>query len=334
MSFVDFKAQYKTHGGGCEPTNYDPDLEQFPDDEWYALEHDKINTGMRQMCSRLLEVMRNRSPDDTEVSNLHTALRAASDTPRGRIFYAAFLGEQGIGKSSLVNAIFGRDFVRVSGSSSACTAYPTIIVYKDGAEDSTTNSDVTVEIMNDDEVRDFSREQSRRYRDVHPRQEAPPRGLESDVESDEESRSESDSEPEEYEPPCPVTPRKRRRNAAGDAALRAAKTARSFFELLFDTKDNEERQGALDDDLEEFDLEDERFLNLCVGAAKRRKENIEAQDGSLHYSAVSDESLATIQESADKIWPLVKSVRIATGHVLLRNNVYILDLPGESYRAT
>ncbi|KAF3041864.1 hypothetical protein E8E12_001768 [Didymella heteroderae] len=210
------------------------------------------------MFSRLLEALRSRSAADAEVSNLDTTLRAASNIPRGRVVYAAYLGEQDIGKSSLVNGVFGHDLVRVSGATSACTAYATSIGYKDGAEDDTIYSDGTVEMMNDEEIRGFYREQSRHYRDANPRQGASLR------EQGPVVKDADDSGVEREDLQHLRNVRNARPSAASSVTLHAAKTARSFFEPIFDTADNEDRQEALDQDLEALDLESEDFLALCV----------------------------------------------------------------------
>lgn len=87
------------------------------------------------MCAPVLQAVRNRPADDAEVGSLDTALRVANVIPRSDQFIVAFLGEQGIGKSSLVCSVLNRDIVNVSASSSACTAYPTLITHKAGASD-------------------------------------------------------------------------------------------------------------------------------------------------------------------------------------------------------
>jgi predicted GTPase len=64
---------------------------------------------------------------DPKLENLKTALQSATVIFCGQSFYVAFLGEQGIGKSSIINAIFDRELVNVPSLSSTCTAYSTTI---------------------------------------------------------------------------------------------------------------------------------------------------------------------------------------------------------------
>lgn len=283
------------------------------------------------MCSSLLHALRRRSSDDIEVSNLDVALRVASIIPHGQQFYTAFLGEQGIGKSSLINAIFNRDLVNVSPSSSACTAYPTIITHKVGASDDTTESDVRVQYLNEEEIRDCVEEQGRRYRAAFSRKVREQTDEVGDTPFDVGAEDVSDDEDDQDATPHVssnnIVPHRR---TIRPSDLRGAKTARSFFEIIFGTANDEEREIALDEDLEYTDLEDESFIDACVKAAKQRLEETSGPDGFSQLDVISDEDMGEFQEVTIEVWPLVKSVHIATGHILLRNNVCILDLPGRT----
>jgi hypothetical protein len=334
-----------------EPVIYDPTLEQFPDDAWYTLEHDKINNGIHEMCSQLLYALRNRQHSDSEISSLHDALKIADIVPRGKEFYAAFLGEQGIGKSSLINAVFNRDLVNVSSSSSACTTFPTIITYKTGASDDSQENDVYIEYLNDEDIRDCAEEQARRYRDAFPRKfpvhevaevndDSSREASLSDPEPEEEDEEETKEEKEEFDSDeeadevtlCTLTNNstsEKRQKKVSRSILRGARTAKLFFEIIFDTERDEANKRTLEDALEKLDIEDGSFAALCVEHAKQRLSEIHAHNGVLQHDAISDEDLTAIRTSAESVWPLVRSVRLATGHVLLRNNVCILDLPGK-----
>ena len=284
------------------------------------------------MCSSLLHALRRQSSDDIGVSNLDVALRVARIIPHGQQFYTAFLGEQGIGKSSLINIIFNRDLVNVSTSSSTCTAYPTIITHKVGASDDTTESDVRGQYLNEEEIRDCVEEQGRRYRAAFSRKVREQTdevgdtpfdvGAEEDVSDDEDDQ---DATPHVSSNNIVL-----HRRTIRPSDLRGAKTARSFFEIIFGTANDEEREIALDEDLEYTDLEDESFIDACVKAAKQRLEETSGPDGFSQLDVISYEDMGEFQEVTIEVWPLVKSVHIATGHLLLMNNVCILDLPSRT----
>ncbi|KAJ4317470.1 hypothetical protein N0V94_004929 [Neodidymelliopsis sp. IMI 364377] len=349
LSFSQYKARFGLRNDD-ELIVYDPTLEQFPDDAWYTLEHDKINNGIHEMCSQLLYALRNRQSSDSEISSLHDALKIADIVPRGKEFYAAFLGEQGIGKSSLINAVFNRDLVNVSSSSSACTTFPTIITYKTGASDDAQESDVYIEYLNDEDIRDCAEEQARRYRDAFPRKcpvhevadvddDSSREASFSDSEPEEEDEEDTKEEEEDFDSdeeadevtlctPTNNSTSEKRKKKVSRSVLRGARTARLFFEIIFNTERDETNRRTLEDALEKLDIEDGSFAALCVEHANQRLSEIHAHNGVLQHDAISDEDLTAVRTSAESVWPLVRSVRLATGHVLLRNNVCILDLPG------
>ncbi|KAF2996845.1 hypothetical protein E8E13_003719 [Curvularia kusanoi] len=329
LSFPEYKARFGHIRNIDKPVAYNPASEEPPDDHWYSLEHDQIGKSIHELCAPLLQVVRAYSPNDDEISSLSTALKTANVVPRGQKFYAAFLGEQGIGKSSIINAVLSRNLVNVSASSSACTAYPTIITYKDGAGNDTDESDVRVEYLVDDEIRDCALEQARRYRDAYPRrarqsqnedaEEVLQVGLEDELSDDEDADDLAPSASSNDGPPI---------RTIRPSVLRGAKTAKKFFEIIFETCNSEARGKALQDDLDYLDIETATFADHCVAQAHRTLSRLSVQDGFSEYLTLKDTQLSDFQEELDRVWPLVKSVHLQTGHTLLENNVGILDLPG------
>jgi hypothetical protein len=278
------------------------------------------------MCAPLLQAVRNHPSDDIEVSNLNTALRTANIIPRGRLFYAAFLGETGVGKSSIINAVFSRKLVSVSGSSSACTAYPTIITYKDGAEDDTRQSDIQVERLSSEEIKDCALEQARQYRAAYPRKDRKERKAQNQGAGEvlQIGLEEGISDDEDDESPAPGSPRK----TISPSVARGAKTAKNFFEIIFNPQ-NSGQSDTLQEDLDYLDIESDTFADLCVERAEILLKKFDICDGLSRPQTMEDAHLFKFREELDKVWPLVKSVRLQTGHALLKNNVCILDLPGK-----
>lgn len=330
LTFSQFKARSVSANENDETPVYDPTLEQFPDDEWYTLEHDKINSGIRDMCAPLLEKIQSHSHNDAEVSNLTSTLQTASVIPQGQRFYVAFLGEQGTGKSSLSNSVFNRDLVPVSSSSSACTAYATIITHKPGADDVLRTCDVRTEYLTDAEIRECSEEQVRRYRDAYTRKTRPDTqtGISDELDFSFEvgiDNEKSDDEDDQIPTPSSISTR-----SISPAVLRGGRTARSFLETIFGTEDSGMRQSALYEELDYADIQRPGFIDMCVEQARERVRQARGPDGFSATDMLDDEQLGDYHEVTAKIWPLVKSVHIATGHVLLRNNVCIMDLPGNA----
>ncbi|KAH6629557.1 hypothetical protein C7974DRAFT_454348 [Boeremia exigua] len=328
LTLSQYKVKFGASQGNGEPTVYDASSERYPNDDWYALEHDKINSGIHDLCLPLLRAVRKHSSNDVEVSNLNATVQTANIIPRGQQFYVAFLGEQGTGKSSLINSILDRDIVFVSPSSSACTAYPTFITHKVGASDDTKESDIRVQYFSEEEIRECSQEQARRYREAFPckHRDAPDHDVQALLEIGMEEDL-SDGEDDEVpiststaDDPC--------RKSIRPSILRGAKTAMSFFNIIFQTEHNKEQESFLQDQLDYMDIEDGVFADLCVVRARSQLSERNLGGGFAVSDTIKDEILPEFQEIIDKVWPLIKSVRIETGHVLLRNNVCLLDLPG------
>jgi hypothetical protein len=327
LSFAEFKAQLSERR---QSDIYNSKVESFPDDPWYALEHEQLNRGIRHMCDDLLQSLDNVANGHSELENLQAALRFAAVIPRGKSLHVAFLGEQGIGKSSIINAIFDRQLVNVSGLSSACTAYPTIITYKEGAKDNTT-SDIRIEFLNMQEFRDATEEQIRRYVAAFPFKDSNHstsqdlKGHASDEDEDEDmmsTESLSDQEPVQVASP-------RTRTKVSGAVLRGAKNARAYFEIIFNASYDESQRLQLEHFLENTNIESSDFLDYCLTMIESRLAELEAEEGHLSFTDIADEELPNIWNTASMIYPLVKVLHLATDHILLKNNMCVLDLPGK-----
>ena len=315
MSF----AQYKAYNDTTDRIGYNSASEKLPFHPWYALDHEKITSGIREPCLSLLDLTSNHSASDTEIVNLNAALNTAKTVSRNKKLHIAFLGDQGIGKSALICSLFDRDLVQVSSSSSACTAYPTIIAYKDRASDDTAESDVRIQYLNDNEIGDCAREQGRRYRGGFPRKRQSSNArLEAISPQESVEMTEDDEEEEEEES---EEDRKH--------TMDSARTARDFFRIIFDSERNSKRKKQLEQFLDFEDIENDTFAETCVQYARERLASIDVKDGFRQHNAVPEEDLYALREEAEDVWPLVKSVQLETGHRLLRNGLCFLDLPGK-----
>lgn len=118
-------------------------------------------------------------------------------------------------------------------------------------------------------------------------------------------------------------------DADKERVIRDGKTAIEFFEILWGANEDEEIKQALKYALENDDIECASFYRTCLKKARQQLRSANALDGYTEYSAVTDADLEEKRKEADRLWPLVKSVQLRTGHRLLRNNICVLDLPGE-----
>lgn len=90
---------------------------------------------------------------DESIKDLIDAAEAAKTLPNVTALRVAVLGQQGVGKTTLINALFDRYLLGTSGGSKACTAFVTIIKYKEGAPDDTSVSDVIIYFYNKSEMK-------------------------------------------------------------------------------------------------------------------------------------------------------------------------------------
>ncbi|KAJ4337685.1 hypothetical protein N0V95_008266 [Ascochyta clinopodiicola] len=339
LDFGAWKAQYT----GAEADNndeghvYDPSSEDPPDCLWYTLDLELLRTTIQSMCEELARPVADCKTEDPEVIDLLKALRRAQKFPRPRKLKIAVVGNQGVGKSSAINALLNRYLVDASASSSACTAFATIVEYKEGAADDTNMSDLKVTFLELDEIRDFIEEHIRRYADVYVPS-STDKKVESSGEENELSRdeaSESDHSEDDVSDSGssgtsdhPVRKHKKRKKVSKALQL-GADTAEQFFRIIFNADCDEEKELDLHKWLNSSDIEDGQFLDHCSGLAMSHLEQIEAEEaGSVEYTDVCDVDLQRVRDHAARMWPLVKAVTISTGSVLLRNGIQLMDLPG------
>lgn len=262
---------------------------------------------------------------DGEITKLRERVISAQTVHSGKLFHVAFLGEQGVGKSSIINALFERQLVNASSSSSACTRFLTIISHKEGAKDDTTESDVQIQYLDDDEIRDHIEEQVRRHEMAYPNKSTslpatlhPATYLGDDFDEDTQEGVEED-----------VNENERLDDAERERVLQDGKTAKEFFSVIWGAEEDEKRKKLLEHLLNHSKIECESFYKTCLENAKEQLRMANAHTGFTEHKAVPDADLDDRRTEAEKLWPLVKSVRIRTGHRLLRNNIRVMDLPGK-----
>jgi hypothetical protein len=302
-----------------------------PHDETY----DKIQNNIPLMFTEVTKLVEQYQSISPENAGLMKVLEQGYITPRAKPFIIAFLGEQGIGKSTILNALLGRELVTKSAGSSACTSFPTHVTYKVGAPDDTKLSDITVKMIAQAPMEDLVGYQIAHYAECYPFK--PPKEQDEVSGGDGSSNSGGDSDggsninsSDEDEI---STPSQRNRHKLPKKALRDAETAKEFFDLIFNTKTDEAARIQLEHRLGSTDIangDDIRsgaFFQLCLEAVQRCQEQLNsvAKD----WLNVSDKDLRGIRNKAQKFWPLIDFMEVSTGHTILRHNLTLMDLPGK-----
>ena len=256
------------------------------------------------MCSQLLKLLQSSAADDTEILNLVTALQAGKIFPRGEEIMVALLGEQGIGKSTLINTLFDRPLASVHCGSTACTKYATFIRLKLNASEDIRQSDISIDTLSNLQIAYRIDENFRR---IEPLIIPSPSGA---VDSAEDVSGDASAE-----------------------AMSSVREAKSFFDLLF-----EKSTGVLDhymqhglQGLQNDNFREERFklVKSRILEMKQRLIAFEAEPMSAEVPNIHDDQLREIRGIVDEFSSLIKAMHIRTDHHLLSNNVTVIDVPGQ-----
>lgn len=254
--------------------------------------HDHLEEQAVKLCNIFIESLEQYAELDPAIASLLNKALAVKKLPELKRLRIALLGEQAAGKSSLINALLARMLLDTSAGSIACTAFCTIINYKEGAADDTLFSNVKIELLLKGELRLFVNDLIERYADY---QAASP---------DEKDKALEDN----------------------------AKTAEEFFSIIFNVDEVLAKKEWLQERLNAGCVLDDDFPSQCLEHAARRMKHIEselkARDGLCLELDVHDKDLPRKRDLAKKIWPFVKTMTISTGHPLLRAGISFLDLPG------
>lgn len=297
---------------------YDYRREDLPDEPYYNVDLASYDKNVFQICDGLEHAASTTTITDEGLSDLRSTLTQATSIPRPNPIVVAVVGNQGMGKSSTINALLNRNLVEVLGGSEACTAFATIIEYKEGADDDTDESDVKVTFLSQDEICDFIEEHIRRYAEFATRS-----SLHEDNESDADESDDS----------AQASTREESRTIS-KAVQQGADTAEVFFRIMFDANFDESADFELQGWLREPDLEDGRFQQRLMQMVAAHLSFVQGKEGGVRaYTEIPDKSLEQVRNWS-KMWPLVKSVTISTGSVLLRNGLCLIDLPGTVHSKT
>lgn len=235
----------------------------------------------------------------------------------------AVLGQQAAGKSSLLSALLARALLEICGGRKSATAFPVVIIHKQGATDDTKLSDIITEWVEKDQWRAHVSEYSKRWGDVHPGSQD--EGSEEVEEESSDNDEDSDLEPEEVVPDIPK-PRKTPERQLG------ASTAKEFFQLIFNVEEDKAAKKILEHRLYNTDIRQGDFQDLCIEKLSARfqqlNQQLQIKNNVSEWFDVHDEDLGMQRKLAKKLWPFVKAFTIATGHIIPRYGMCLYDLPG------
>lgn len=127
---------------------HNPKKERLPENQWFGLNTAAIHEKLDHIVNRGSRILQSAGPEDEELQGFHRDFSAINTLPSKKTKVIAIVGKQGIGKSSLCNALLQRpDLAQTSNRGRACTQYRTKYTYRPGTGDQDKVFDVTVKFL-------------------------------------------------------------------------------------------------------------------------------------------------------------------------------------------
>jgi len=279
---------------------YNPEDEVPPDLPWYRLDKPSADVQICGIVDQLLGVITNATKEDKELNSLRKAATKVREVAAVKPSDVPMVGQQGVGKSLLINALLDRpNLSKTSASGGACTASAIKYLHRPGTKDREGVYDAAVQFMNDDDLHEITEEHIRRYNFFH---------FSGNVDSD-----------------------------FHDEEERAAATAEEFMYHVFDAYNNTEAEERLTKLLTRHAIKSGALLSAAINEAHQRFQQAGVDDKRVtsFRKLGIDKLMENIEkyiaphETLPSLWPIVQDVSIFMGSALTRNGVCVIDLPDE-----
>jgi hypothetical protein len=279
---------------------YNPEEEVPPDVPWYRLDKHSADVQIYGIVDQLLRVMKSARNEDEELNSLRKAATKVSEVAAVKPRDVPMVGQQGVGKSLLINALLNRpNLSKTSASGGACTASAIKYLHRPGTKDREEIYDAAVQFMNDDDLCEITEEHIRRYSFFH---------FSDNVDLDFHDEDE-----------------------------RAAATAEEFLYHVFDAYNDTKAKERLTKLLTSDAIKSGTLLSASIKEAYQRfqQAGVDKKRVTSFRNLDIDKLMAKIEkyiaphETLSSLWPIVQDVSIFMGSALTRNGVCVVDLPGE-----
>jgi hypothetical protein len=279
---------------------YNPEDEVPPDVPWYKLDKPGADVQICSIVDQLLGVMTNARKEDKELGSLQKAATKVREVVAMEPRDVPMVGQQGVGKSLLINALLDRPSLsKTSASGGACTASAIKYLHRPGTKDREGIYDAAVQFMNDEDLREITEEHIRRYNFFHFSG-----NVDSDFYDDEE---------------------------------RAAATAEEFLYHVFNAYNDTKAKERLTGLLTSHAIKSGTLLSSSINEAHQRfrQAGVDEKRVTSFRKLEIDKLMTKIEKyiaphaTLPSLWPIVQDVSVFMGSALTRNGVCVVDLPGE-----
>lgn len=280
---------------------FDPANYTTPRHPYHTLPIDGINNDIKDICNSIYKALGFPQPKVSYNQKLLECLQKCLDGPSLKLTVVSLGGQQGIGKSTLINAMLGVQVADVSGDVHACTQYASRYVYKPLTENASDLFDFTLKFLNVDTLSDVIQEHARRFAEYHFPTE------------------DGDELPDDFDGPRSTTEKEN-----------FATSAETAFNIIFNAEHDAKAAIELEHLLNRKSIEDGRLLHRTLKVARDRIRKLGAdENGILRCEDVSLEDLKALKNLAKSNFVLVDHAEIAVGATILKNGLVLVDSPGK-----
>lgn len=283
---------------------YNPSSERRIPHQYWELDSPKIDSLLKELSTLITGAIGKVPNGDLELSHVFRTGGSLRLIPRGPPMKFALVGAQGVGKSLLLNALFNRDGISLTGADGkACTNVMVRYAHYRGPQSDGKDQFVAeVEFFDDETLEKLIDEHAKAYYHVQH----------ADEDSDDEESS------------------RKRSHTQDEIDRRQKDTAEEIFCTLFGSKDNFLQAWSAET------YHNGEFGQLCLIQCKTamRSQNPSSKGIATFVSETPEDLLSQVKplmaktENRRSLWPLVKCVTIRFHDALLEQNIEILDLPG------
>jgi hypothetical protein len=277
---------------------YNAEREEKTPHPYWDLDRDNIGRIVASISDEVKAVLKDYPEDDKELHQLHDAGVRLPKINRSQSVKVALLGNQGAGKSLLINTLFDYDGLSLTGADGgACTSSVVKYLFYPGDEK---GFRAEVKFLTASKITALIKEHAKSYYDYYDSYENP--------DEDEQKKGAQEE----------------------DLDLKLKNTAEEFFETLFGSK-----QEFLESwNARAYEIGE--FLSLSLLKYEDALQQIEANENMKTFSEQDQYSLnkkllpfLSKVDSQLCLWPLVDNVSIRITHPLLQHGIELIDLPGQ-----